>query len=209
MLRRNDGMQGRERGFTLVEVLVSLVIGLLLILGVSVVFISSQQALNEAQSIARMQENLRFAADYLVRDLRNAGFRDEGALTITQFRELGDDPPPGGSSIYVDINDGSELVVRYAGRGNCDGAFGSLGVVENRYAVMGGELQCNGSRLVGGISRFSVTAICAGGVANCCPGPNCLGVEMTIGVEGVGDFPEREMVLRSVMRNRVLESLYN
>lgn len=211
MDKRGKGVETKTRGFSLVELLVTLVIGLLLIGGVGVVFLSSQQAVNEAQSLSRMQENLRFAADYLVRDVRNAGFRDEGALTIAQFRALGDNPPAGSTTPYVSLeNDGRRVTVRYAGRGDCNDQFADLGIVQNTYEVLrGNELTCNGVLLVSGVTALSASSICRGGSNNCCPGPDCMGLDLTLELESRGGFPAREVVLKAIMRNRVLAEMFD
>jgi type IV pilus assembly protein PilW len=64
----------RQAGLTLVELMVAMVISLLLIAGTITIFTSNKQAyrLNDASS--RVQENGRFAFDFLRRDVRMAGF---------------------------------------------------------------------------------------------------------------------------------------
>jgi hypothetical protein len=65
---------GRETGLTLVELMVSIVVGLLLIAGVIQVYLSSKQSYNAQVQLARMQETGRFATDLITRDLRRAGY---------------------------------------------------------------------------------------------------------------------------------------
>lgn len=62
-----------QRGLTLVEIMVALVIGLVLMAGIIELFISSKQTYTLHESISRVQENGRFAVDQLGRDLRMAG----------------------------------------------------------------------------------------------------------------------------------------
>jgi len=64
----------KQSGMTLVELMVAMVISLLLIAGTITIFASNKQAyrLNEASS--RVQENGRFAMDFIRNDLRMAGF---------------------------------------------------------------------------------------------------------------------------------------
>jgi type IV pilus assembly protein PilW len=63
-----------QAGLTLIELMVAMVISLLLIAGTITIFISNKQAyrLNEASS--RVQENGRFALDFIRRDVRMAGY---------------------------------------------------------------------------------------------------------------------------------------
>ncbi len=66
--------QGRSRGITLVELMVALALSLLLLLGVGTVFVANKQAFRLQESLARVQENGRFALQAIVRDIRNAGY---------------------------------------------------------------------------------------------------------------------------------------
>lgn len=61
------------RGVSLIELMVALAIGSLLILGLVEVFAASRTAYQLSEGLARVQENGRFAIDYLQRDLRMAG----------------------------------------------------------------------------------------------------------------------------------------
>lgn len=61
------------RGLTLVELMVTVLVGSLLILGLVQVFGASRLAYQLSQGLARTQENGRFAMDFLQRDLRMAG----------------------------------------------------------------------------------------------------------------------------------------
>lgn len=60
-------------GISLIEVMVSLVIGLILMLGVIQIFSASRTASRLSEGVARTQENARFALDFLERDIRMAG----------------------------------------------------------------------------------------------------------------------------------------
>lgn len=61
-------------GFTLVELMVALVITLILLAGIGQIFLSSKKSFNIQDSLARMQENGRYATETLVQDLRRAGY---------------------------------------------------------------------------------------------------------------------------------------
>lgn len=60
-------------GVTLIELMVALAIGSLLMLGLVQVFAASRAAYVTAEGMGRVQENARFAMDYLQRDIRMAG----------------------------------------------------------------------------------------------------------------------------------------
>lgn len=61
------------RGFTLIELMVALLIGTILMLGLVQVFAASRAAYQLSEGLGRVQENGRFALDFLQRDIRMAG----------------------------------------------------------------------------------------------------------------------------------------
>ncbi len=65
-----------QRGFTLVELMVAMTIGLFISAGVISLFVETKQSYRANDGMARVQENGRFAIEYLSRDVRQAGFRD-------------------------------------------------------------------------------------------------------------------------------------
>ena len=62
-----------KRGFTIVELLVALVIGLIVVLVVGRLFTMNSISNHQIASLGRMQENARFAIDLLGNDIRSAG----------------------------------------------------------------------------------------------------------------------------------------
>lgn len=66
-------MRKFEKGVTLVELMIALVLGVLLILGLLEVFASAKASYRTSEALGRVQETGRFAIDYLQRDLRMAG----------------------------------------------------------------------------------------------------------------------------------------
>jgi type IV pilus assembly protein PilW len=67
----------RQAGLSLVELLVSITLGLLVLSGVLVVFVNASAARNEVERISRQIENGRYASELLGEDLRLAGFYGE------------------------------------------------------------------------------------------------------------------------------------
>jgi type IV pilus assembly protein PilW len=63
-----------EAGFSLVELMVGLALGLLVSAGVLQVFEGSKQGYRSSEALARVQEAGRFALDIMAQDLRQAGF---------------------------------------------------------------------------------------------------------------------------------------
>ena len=74
LIRRGILPSPSANGFTLIEVMVSLMIGLFLLLGVTYVYVGSKQTYRSVSSMSRMQESGRLAFEYLTQDLRMAGY---------------------------------------------------------------------------------------------------------------------------------------
>ena len=66
---------GRQRGLSLVEIMVAMVISLILLAGVVQIFIGSKNTYRVQEGLSRLQENGRFAIDIMARDVRMAGFQ--------------------------------------------------------------------------------------------------------------------------------------
>lgn len=64
----------RQRGLSLVELLIATALGLLLLAGVIQVVLSSKRSYQGSVALAELQENGRFALEAMAQDLRNAGF---------------------------------------------------------------------------------------------------------------------------------------
>ena len=64
----------RQRGMTLIEIMIALGISAILLTGLLQVFISSKQSYRVTEASARLQENGRFAVSFLTDDLRMAGY---------------------------------------------------------------------------------------------------------------------------------------
>ena len=73
MSTRNLAYPRHQRGLSLIELMIAMVIGLILLLGLVQVMTASRNAYQLSTGVARTQENSRFAVDFLQRDLRMAG----------------------------------------------------------------------------------------------------------------------------------------
>lgn len=77
-----------ERGFTLIELMVSLAIGLLLVIVMTVIFVNSSNSRRELTLSAEVIENGRYALSVLERELSQSGFY--GTLVTTTGDTLND-----------------------------------------------------------------------------------------------------------------------
>ncbi len=62
------------RGITLVEIMIALVLSLLLSAGAIQVYVSNKATYQTAEALARIQENGRFAVEFMTKEIRMAGF---------------------------------------------------------------------------------------------------------------------------------------
>jgi type IV pilus assembly protein PilW len=76
----------RQRGMSLVELMIGVVIGLFMVSVMGAVYLGSKGTFVAQESTARLQENGRFAMDTIANDLRMSGFR--GCLSETRTTPL-------------------------------------------------------------------------------------------------------------------------
>jgi len=67
-------MHVKTSGFSLVELLVVMLLGMLLMVGITNVFISNKQTYKMQTTLSRIQENGRYGVDMITTDLRRAGY---------------------------------------------------------------------------------------------------------------------------------------
>ena len=70
----NDAWKS-QKGMTLVELLISITLGLIITAALLSLFINSRQSYRVNENMSRLQENARFAVSFLSRDLRMADYR--------------------------------------------------------------------------------------------------------------------------------------
>ena len=85
-------LRRRQIGLSLIELMVSMTLGLIVLSGVLVVFVNSSAARNEVERTSRQIENGRYASELLTDDLRMAGFY--GELDSSSFAVGGTLPDP-------------------------------------------------------------------------------------------------------------------
>ncbi|MDO0947301.1 MULTISPECIES: PilW family protein [Chromohalobacter] len=76
--RGSSGGGRRQHGVSLVELMVSLAIGMLVLVGVVDLFLAYQHQYRMQTQLAQMQESGRFVTDVLTRELRKAGYAPRG-----------------------------------------------------------------------------------------------------------------------------------
>lgn len=79
-----ENRNARSAGFSLVELMVAMVIGLIITFAVVQIFTTSRTTYQTDEGLARVQENGRFAAEFLSNDIRQAG--DIGCMPARLLR---------------------------------------------------------------------------------------------------------------------------
>lgn len=81
-IRTLTGKKTLQGGFGLVELMISLVLGLLVVGGVLGIFISNQQVFRSNENLGRLQENARISFELMAREIRQAGGNPCGAKAV-------------------------------------------------------------------------------------------------------------------------------
>jgi type IV pilus assembly protein PilW len=81
-MKNENCMKPAQKGFSLVEIMVAMTIGMILLGAVAYLFLGSRQINRTQDDLSRMQENGRYALDILGRAIRQAGGRTDDQLKL-------------------------------------------------------------------------------------------------------------------------------
>ena len=162
-----------SRGVTLVELMVSVTIGLLLTVVIAQLFLGSRQTFATTDDVSRLQENVRFTQMLLSRTIHLAGYKSApNSVTATVFT-----PPAAALEAISGVGTASDtLTIRFQGSGTVAGAAdGSL-------------YDCLGTPVTAGAMAVNTFTIAAG--ANSTPADPrnalfCNGTEMVADVDNM------------------------
>lgn len=92
----NTHPHSRERmaGLTLVELMIAMVIGLMLLAGISYVFLGARQTFRATENLSRIQENARYALEVMARDIRMGGYVGCGNMRNVTLNTIANPPIP-------------------------------------------------------------------------------------------------------------------
>ncbi|HUT42572.1 MAG TPA: PilW family protein [Gammaproteobacteria bacterium] len=130
----------RQKGFTLVEMMIAIVIGLLLIAGTLSVFISTKQGYRMTSGMSLMQATGRATLDLLTREIMISGFPQEDVID-TFVSALSSDGGGGSSdtfTVHYRVPPGGLDCLGNAAPVYADGQP----YAKNQYFVQGGNLMC-------------------------------------------------------------------
>ena len=145
-------MLSRQRGVTLVELMISLGLSLFLILVVAQFFVANKTTYRTQQAQADIQERGRYAISWIARQLRHTGYVD-----VTRVASAVVDSFPAGGGLaagQVLAGTASSVTVRYWGAVdgdlvNCLGASIASGVsVAETIDLNGTDLRCQGTSVL-------------------------------------------------------------
>jgi type IV pilus assembly protein PilW len=171
-------IRGRQRGFTLLEILIALSLGLFVLAALLTIVQTNRAVYGDQSQLAQLQDNERMAMTLMTDVIQSAGyFPTTIPPTITQDTSLtattGDGYAfPVGQSMYGTYSatvPGDAIYVRYmtaSGDGvlNCSGVPNTTGantLYVNEFYVAGGQLVCNMNgtpyNLVSGVTNSTTT----------------------------------------------------
>jgi type IV pilus assembly protein PilW len=117
-----------HRGFTLVEMMIALVLGMVITGALLAIFMSSKRTYSTTEAMSRMQESARFGAQFAARELRMAGYSASTQLGILNRDLLFPASGSFGSGVVVigtnndttaGLKSGSDSIrIRYTGDSN-------------------------------------------------------------------------------------------
>ncbi len=134
-------------GFSLIEMMIAMALGLLLLLVISTVFVSSRQTFREQEDNARIQESGRFALEIMGRSIKQAGHVE---VPFNDFKVAFEGTAITGTNGGAGVAD--TLTTQYEGVANvdqdCEGALVDVTgrLIQNHFNLdaANAELQCSG-----------------------------------------------------------------
>jgi type IV pilus assembly protein PilW len=173
----------RERGMTLIEILVALAITSFLLIGLFTIVQTMLLVSNNQSSLALLQDNERLATTRMGDVIQQAGYFQAptsnlpgtalAATTLTigaQTLTFGSDQYVVGTHVASPAPQDTITVRYYAGTAdsliNCDGTMSTVtGVIYNTFAIdANGNLTCRLSTVIGGVTTIGTPVILVSGV---------------------------------------------
>jgi len=149
-----------QSGFTLVELMIAGLLGLILTAGMIQIFIGSSQTFRVQRAISEVLDKGRTATNFITSEIENAGFGGDG-LVASAFSTMPNNvifiapPAPISQDGTGAVND--IITIQYTGTRDCTGAvIGAPFLVVNTFDVVAGELRCNGQPLINGVESFHI-----------------------------------------------------
>lgn len=120
MRSRAIGPELPARGFSLIELMVAMTIGLVILAAVVQIFVRSHSTYQLDEGLSRVQENARFAMDFLSKDIRMAGYMGCNSALFSTSAVKNIVKPPSETTIFAS---GGIRGYRYICTAGCSGAL--------------------------------------------------------------------------------------
>ena len=146
----------QQEGFTLVEIMIAITIGLLMMAGILQISAASKESSRLQRNMSFVQENIRMATELLGRDIRQAGyFEDDNPANpisaLDPFVNLSDPTLVTTAAITADGDgaDSDQITVSYESDTDCLGrptpTVDGNRFAENHYFIENERLMCRGN----------------------------------------------------------------
>jgi type IV pilus assembly protein PilW len=138
----------RQRGISIVEIMVGLTVGLMLITGVASLVVGSRQTSRVERNLLEMQGIGRIAVETISREVRKAGFRANRERGLDEIFPAGAAPFTTAATVVAGFAGGDGVDLRYQGAGDnwttdCLGnAIAEGQELRQTLWLEGGELRC-------------------------------------------------------------------
>lgn len=158
MSRFNRIFAGKQKGFTLIELMIAGVLGLLLLTGVVQLFLGSNRNFTLQDELAGIQEDGRFMLLFLSDQVAMAGWTDPSLSEMraaVNFANSSDGANDAVAFTYVRPVDGVQNL-------DCNGNPVADGIITNVFTIANNELLCGGlgagaaQPLIDGVESFQV-----------------------------------------------------
>lgn len=139
---RHKFSRPKQAGMTLVEIMISLLIGAILLGGVLQIFLSTKQTYRMQEGLSRLQENARFAMEFLTFDIRMAGYQGCPSINTLSPNIIANPPPTFlVSNQFVAVNGANDIAANWST--NACGAANECIAGTDTISIMLGE-NCGG-----------------------------------------------------------------
>lgn len=146
MMAFENSKQVKQHGFSLVELMIAMTLGLILLLVIGTVFVSSRQIFREQEDNARLQESGRYALEIIGRSIKQAGHVE---VPFTGFKVAFEGTAVSGTNGGGGAAD--TLTLQYEGAvgdRDCEGTGVTVAgrIIQNHFNLdtLNAQLQCKG-----------------------------------------------------------------
>ena len=136
----------KQQGVTLIELMVSLVISVIVLLAVTSIYVTSKRSYALQDSLARQQENGRFAVEILSQDLRMASFQIDDTTDHSHAPFIPATTSEGGNGAANDT-----ITIQYESNTDCLGRATPLNSCRNYGGALSSGQRC-------AINQYSIDA---------------------------------------------------